>query len=370
MGSVPLLLRFLGRGVSSDQDHRAAMVALTEFAALSLPDRPRLAPWLVAVPLGDARLQLRSAESTHTLNQPLLIEVFLRIQNVLDGRHTASEIVARAGPDVLPTTVVFLLKLLLGKGLLQPGAGETLLDEQEQARWRSQLRFLDHFVQDASNTHLMLTKARVGLVGSARLCREVSSSFNSIGVGVDSLGDPRTWCAESREQLDRPGNFDLVVACEDSASFSLFEAVNRACLRSGTRWLCVSVSGKAARLGPTFIPHQTACHTCLDLRLKTHQPDLEGYAAYRLQVDAPDSVVDDGCVAPFRSLVAAQAALEAMRLLTGFSPAVTVGRFYELSALSPAAASHEVFRVPRCPSCGRRRTIAQAWDRDLAGIAS
>jgi len=87
-------------------------------------------------------------------------------------------------------------------------------------------------------------------------------------------------------------------------------------------------------------------------------------------VDAPDSVVDEGSVAPFYSLIAAQTALEAMRLLTGFSPPVTVGRFYELSALSPAAASHDVFRVPRCPSCGRRRTMAQAWDRDLAGIAS
>jgi len=80
--------------------------------------------------------------------------------------------------------------------------------------------------------------------------------------------------------------------------------------------------------------------------------------------------VDEGSVIPLCSAIAAQAALEAMRLLTGFSPAVTVGRFYEVSALSPAAASHEVFRVPRCPSCGRQRTLAQAWDREVTDIAS
>ena len=356
--------------MSADQEYRAATVALTEYAALDLPDRPRLAPWLVAVPLGDSRLQLRSSESSHTLDQPLLIEVFLKIRDALDGHHTVSELILRAGPSVMPTTVVFLLKMLQGKGLLQHGVGEALLDAQERARWQSQLRFLDHFLEDASNTHAMLTKARIGLVGSAGLCQEVSSSLNSIAVcGISNLGDPRMF-EKLRGQLDRGDNFDLVVACEDSPSFGLYEVVNRVCLKTGTRWLCVSVSGKTARLGPTIIPHQTACHTCLELRLRTHQADLEGYSAYRLHVDAPGSAVDEGCAAPFRSLMAAQTALETMRLLTGFGPPVTVGRFYEFNALTPAAVVHEVFRVPRCPSCSRRPTVGQVWDRDLAGSMS
>ena len=352
-----------------DQSIRAATVELAHFAALILPDRPRLAPWLVAVELGDSRLQLRSGETAHTLAHPLLIQIFRRIQNALDGHHTVDEVVALAGSDVLPTTVAFLLKLLHGNGLLQPGAGETKLEEAERARWQSQLRFLDHFVQDAAGAHAMLTRARVGLVGSASLRRLVSAALGTIGVGgISEIDDPRAWRPESRDRHDRLGQLDLLVACEDSPSLSLFEAVNRACLHSGTRWICVSVSGKAARLGPTIVPHQTACHTCLDLRLRTHQSDLEGYAAYRLHVDAPNGVIDEGSVAPFGQLVAAQAALEVMRLLTGFHPPVTLGRFYEFSALSPAATSHEVFRVPRCPSCGRRQTMAQAWDREPANI--
>jgi bacteriocin biosynthesis cyclodehydratase domain-containing protein len=357
--------------VIHDQSVRAASIELAHYAALGLPDRPRLAPWIVAVDLGDNRLQLRSGESAHTLAQPLLIRIFRRIQNALDGYHTVDEVASLAGSDVLPTTVAFLLKLLQGKGLLQSGAGETPLEEADRARWQSQLRFLGHFVQDAPGAHVMLTKARVGLVGSANLRHAISCSLGSIGVdGVSEMDDPRTWCTDSRDQHDRLGQFDLVVACENSPSLSLFEAVNRVCLSSGTRWLCVSVSGKAARLGPTIVPHQTACHTCLDLRLRAHQPDLEGYAAYRLHVDGPDGVIDEGSVAPLWSAVAAQTALEVMRLLTGYAPPATVGRFYEFSALSPAAASHEVFRVPRCPSCGRRRTVTQAWDREFADITS
>jgi hypothetical protein len=54
-----------------------------------------------------------------------------------------------------------------------------------------------------------------------------------------------------------------------------------------------------------------------------------------------------------------------MRLLTGFTPPTTIGRFYEFNAVSPVATSHDVLRVPRCESCGRRRTLAAAWDRDF-----
>jgi bacteriocin biosynthesis cyclodehydratase domain-containing protein len=352
-----------------DQDIRAATVALAEYAALRLPDRPRLVPWLVAIELGDARLQLRSAESAHTLTNPLLIDTFTTIRSALDGRHTVDEIVALAGDDVLPTTIFFLLKLLHGQGLLQTGLGTGALDEHAQARWRGQLRFLDHFVTDASNAHAMLANSRVGLVGSAGLRDALSSSLRDIGIDrLSELDAQRMREAESR-WIDSLGDLDLVVACESSSSFGLFEAINRACLVSRTRWLCVSVSGTSARLGPTIVPHQSACHTCLEIRLSTHQGDAEAYAAFRRKIDAPGCAVDEGSLAPFHSAIAAQAALEVMRLLTGFSPPVTVGRFYEFTARSPATDSHDVFRLPRCPSCSRRRTLSQAWDREFAEIA-
>jgi hypothetical protein len=67
-------------------------------------------------------------------------------------------------------------------------------------------------------------------------------------------------------------------------------------------------------------------------------------------------------------VIAGQVALEAMRLLIGFAPPVTVGRFIEFSAISPAAISHDVLRVPRCASCGRNRKVAEAWDRSFAAM--
>jgi bacteriocin biosynthesis cyclodehydratase domain-containing protein len=346
------------------QEDRQASLSAARYAGIQLPDRPRLAPWLVAVDLGDARLQLRSAESSHTLTHPLLIQVFRGIEKILDGRHTVAEIASSVGSDVLPTTVVFLLKLLQGKGLLQPGFEEIAPDGSEQARWPRQLIFLSHFVQDPASAQSMLAKARVGLVGSGELRQMISAAIGSIGVGgITQLGEPSAWCTEGS---GKPPSFDLIVACDESPAFSFFDAVNRACLLSGTRWLRVCMSGTSAQLGPTIVPNQTACYTCFDLRLQTHQPELDGYLAYRAQRGALGSRIDEGGTAPLLSVIAGQVALEVMRLLIAFAPPVTIGRFYELNAASPLAISHEVLRVPRCASCGRRRPIAEAWDQSFA----
>jgi bacteriocin biosynthesis cyclodehydratase domain-containing protein len=344
---------------ANNQRGREAALAAVRYAGLPLPVRPRLAPWLVAVELGDARLQLRSAESAHTLTHPLLIDVFRKIETRLDGRHTVAEIASAAGPDVLPTTVIFLLKLLQGKGLLQPGGEESKLDPDEQERWRRQLAFLAHFVPDAASAHSLLAKARVGVAGPSDLRHAIADAIGSIGVGNVAVFD------EPAQECGQLSGFDLLVACEQSAAFSFFDRVNRACLATGTRWMHVCFLGTSAELGPTIVPNQTACYTCFELRRQANQFDLDGYLAHRARIDERGSRVDEGGVAPFLSLIAGQVALEAMRLLIGFAPPVTIGRFYEFTAASPVAVAHDVFRVPRCASCGRR-TVGEAWDQSFA----
>jgi bacteriocin biosynthesis cyclodehydratase domain-containing protein len=213
----------------------------------------------------------------------------------------------------------------------------------------------------------MLAKACVGLVGCpGELRNGIAIALGSIGIGqLTELPHPSTWGMQAQGE---PPNVDLIVACEESPAFAFFEAVNRACLASGIRWLHVSISGTLAQLGPTVVPHQTACYTCLELRQRTHQPELEGYLAHRDQTSKLDGPRDEGSLAPLWSMLSGQVAVEVMRLLIGFTPPVTIGRFYEFSAVSPSAISHEVLRVPRCLHCGRRRTLAEAWDQDFMPI--
>ena len=324
---------------------RDAIASAAGYAGLPLPARPRLAPWLAAVDLGDGRVQLRSDETAHTLAHPLLARVFCTISPLLDGRHTVDEIVA-AAEDVLPTTVIFVLKLLQGRGLLQPGDGEC-----DAAGDEALARFVAQFGDGARGVLPRLATATIALEGSADLRTRIAASLATIGV------------SRIVETADREARrADLLVACAGSSAPAFFEDVNARSLASGTRWMRVALAGTSAHLGPTVIPHETACYACFERRRMTHEPDLDAFAAYRARRAPASPDASDGSLAPLAATLAAQSAMEVMRLLTAFAPAVTIGRYWEWNAASPSATAHEVLRVPRCPGCSRRRSFPHAWD--------
>lgn len=352
-------------GYPQDQPQRAAALSATRYAELALPDQPRFAPWIVTVDLGDGRLQFRSSESAHTLNHPLLVRAFHNVEKLLDGQHTVKDIVSSTGTDFQPTTVIFLLKLLHGKGLLQHGEGPVMPGESGEETWERQVRFLSHYVPNAALAQRGLAKSRIGVVGSCGLRQAMVTAFRSIGINrIIEMDEPSTLRAET----DRGrAAIDLVVACEVAPGFDLFNAVNDVCLATKSKWLRVAVSGTSAQLGPTVVPYETACYTCLELRRQAHEPELDGYLAYRAQANIDDAR-DEG-TAPLVSVVSGQVALEITRMLTGNAPPATFGRYYEFSAGSPAATPHEVLRVPRCPSCSTAPSYPEAWDQTILTTA-
>ena len=326
-----------------------AILQAVQYATVQLPKKPRLAPWAVTVDLGDNRIQFRGAEFAYTLRHGVLVEIFRAIAPLLDGRHAVDEIAALAGSAAPPTTVIFLLRALRANGLLQEGEVPEGLTREELDDWEPALRFLAHFDGDGHRALIALRRARVLVLGTERLRGEVASALTALGVG-------------SVEEAEAAAEADLVVACNASSAFGFFDAVNADCLALGARWLHVAVHGTSARLGPTIVPHQTACYTCYDRRTRSLAVDADAFDAFRHQASTMATPPDEGAVAPFVTLIAAQAALEVARLLTGFAPPVTIGRFYALTPRSPLTSAHDVPRLPRCPTCKTRGRHGEVWD--------
>jgi bacteriocin biosynthesis cyclodehydratase domain-containing protein len=343
-----------------------AVTMAVQYARTPLPKRPRLAPWVTWIDLGDDRLQFRSAEHFYlTLRHPFFIEVFHRIAPLLDGGHAVAEIGAAGGEAIQSTTVVFLLQMLAANGLLQDAEADDAMPAADRAKWERQLRFLGRLTSNPIAAHRQLSRARVGVLMADDLGRAIASELEAMAVGeIVEIGPGHVTLPDRTRGLGDAAGFgglDLVVAGQEAPGFELFDALNAACLESGARWMHVSAVGSTVRVGPTFIPHQTACYTCFDLRRRAHEQDLNGFIAYRERVAKPGEG-DEGMLAPLRSVVAGQAALEAMRLLTGFAPPATLGRFYEFDTRTPMPVGHEVLRVPRCPSCAAVGPVREAWE--------
>jgi bacteriocin biosynthesis cyclodehydratase domain-containing protein len=308
-----------------------AVATVARYAGVEVPRHPRLVPWVVVADIGDGRLELRGSDVTLRLGHPLLAEVFRGVAPLLDGCHTLAELTEPVADDLEATSVALVLKMLRANGLLQEGQASAGVPGSVLGTWQRQIDFLAHFHRAAAAAQAALLRARVEIVGDGELADALSAALRSIGIDPDAeaVGDDR----------------DLVLACGTGPSVGLFEAVNQRCLTTGTRWLIAEVTGTLAVLGPTIIPHQTACYSCLQGRLRSHRADTR-----RMEL-ASGEIGDDGALAPLRTVLAANAALEVLRLLTGFASPATIGRYLRFSAARPTIDSHTVLRLPRCPDC-------------------
>jgi bacteriocin biosynthesis cyclodehydratase domain-containing protein len=330
----------------------ALIRGVAKIAATPLPRQPRLASWLTWVDLGDGRLQLRAADFAFTVREPLMVDAVKHLRPLLDGTRTVDEIAGSGGAALLPGTLMFALKVLRQRGVLQEGALPPALDAEQRRRFEPALRFLSHHVVDAESVLARLQAARVGIVGDAGLGAALRAGL--AGVGVGHVAERRLDGAPDGEPDD------LLIAAAATPAHAFFEQVNAACLASGARWMRVALEGRLATLGPTIVPEQTACYTCLTLRQAAYDdpPELE---AYRLAVGTAGEP-DEGRLDPLTATLVAQAVIEAARLLSGFAPAVTFARQHVFEAATPRVTAHEVLRVPRCPSCGRKQSPRDPWD--------
>jgi len=341
-----------------------------DYVNVPLPEKPRLAPWVSLVDLGDNRMQLRGAEFSLTLQHPLFIETFQSIHTLLDGQRTVEEIVSARDPKYLPTTITFLLKMLRANGILQEGAvsPSPLLTPENLIENESQIQFFSHFVLDPVGTLALLRKARVGLIGSDSIKNRIQQGllgmgFNSL-IEVESLSEKTAYDPSQlpKEFIDPLREVDFLIACQDTTDYQFFEAVNAVCLETQTRWMHASISGTKGIMGPTIIPHQSACYVCYDKRAASNATELESYLAYQKQTISTNNSKNEGFLNALWSTLAEQVTLELARIISGFAPPKTIGRLYEFEATTPLVEEHDVLRLPRCPACNLKEPKREAWD--------
>ena len=344
--------------------------ASVDYLTVPLPRKPRLAPWVTLVDLGDNRMQLRGAEFSFTLKHPLFIETLQSVHTLLDGQRTVEEIVSARDPKYLPTTITFLLKMLRANGILQEGvvSPPPPLTPDSLKENESQIQFFSHFVLDPVGTLALLHQARVALIGSDSITSRIQQGLLGMGFGslvqIKGLSEKTAYDSTQlhKEVIGQLEEMDFLIACQDTTDYRFFETLNAVCLETQTRWMHVAISGTKGVMGPTIIPHQSACYVCYDKRMASNSPELESYLAYQKQNNSGRLSKSEGFLNPLWSTFAEQVTLEVARIISGFAPPKTIGRLYEFEATTPLVEEHDVLRLPRCPACNLKEPKREAWD--------
>jgi len=331
-----------------------------QYAQTPLPLKPKLAPWVSVIDIGDNRLHLRGADLVVPLLHPLFVETFYKIKPLLDGDHSVEQITAIGGNKILPTTIEFLLKMLRANGILQEG-GKNSEIEESNPEVEDLRQFFSHYTQNPDGMISALTQTRLGVIGKGQLKDAI--------INTASQNQIKTIMEFSVDEVDTSGletkfkDVDFIIACSENAGYAFFESINTLCLKTGTRWMRVAMEGTSAFLGPTIIPNQTACFHCYTKRVLSNSNDPEGFEAYQNHFQKNNIPDNEGILPVFWDLVNAEVVLEIVRIITGFAPPSTIGRTIQTST-SFARNEHDIFRLPRCPVCRTRSNHQEIWNLD------
>jgi adenylyltransferase/sulfurtransferase len=146
---------------------------------------------------------------------------------------------------------------------------------------------------------------------------------------------------------------DFVVNCLDAGQSSLIYKLNRACLKTGTRWTSCALSGIEVVLGPTIHPFETPCYLCYKMRSVACAANPEDEFAFESFLDRrkqDDSGRRESLV--FGANIAANlVGLEAIKELSGVLTGNALGKLIVFDLFELTSTKHVVLRKPWCPAC-------------------
>lgn len=380
--------------------------------------RVRLRKSFTIIPVGKHEVRLHSLTFSLALSDKdgLVAQILPLLE---DSAKSVAEL-ADALPDFGQEAVGHAVERMLEVGALKEEGAEPTTHTVETDRFRPQINFFSHFIApaDAPNPdgvrsaprhgiefQALLAGAEVLVLGAGVLGSAVIRSLALAGVGSLVVADDE---AVAATDVHRGGWFSLglvgrrrsnaasamaadhgmptvvravsepsssadlaslvaaaslVVLVRDYVRPAECQAVNRAALAAGTPWTSGRFAGFEFHLGPTVLPHETACYRCAELRVHSNLPDLAEHRIVTEFQDRGGRMRDETLMCtPGAELVA----LEAIKALTLFTSPAAWSAIVVLDLLRMDVRQHPVLKIPRCPDCGRParpRPTVHAWQQ-------
>jgi bacteriocin biosynthesis cyclodehydratase domain-containing protein len=315
-----------------------------------IPDLPHLSPWY-RIAKTDDEVVLEYGQRIICLAGragAVLVPVLLPL---LDGTRTLDEIVEVLGEPARPAVEAVLGRLAEYDVLLDgpPAPGDVAASLAATAELLVSLHPGQITLREAAAS---LAAASVAVVGCGPPAVEVSRLLRQSGVQV-----------EHSETIST--GVDLVVCAPAPAQLPELGTWNRQALTSGQAWLQVlPFDGRYASVGPFYLPDETCCFECFQLRRAASLDAADELAA----LEATPAAYP---VAPaLQALVAGLAATIVLQWLVLQEHEIP-SAFYavELGPV-PVVGLHHVHRVPRCPACSDAADVAAPlpWHKEHAAV--
>jgi bacteriocin biosynthesis cyclodehydratase domain-containing protein len=284
-------------------------------------------------------------------------------------------------------------------GLLErPGDRDAaLLGAEALERFDRQLAYFAHVRPgEASAMQARLASAHVAVIGVGGLGTWAASALACAGVGTLTLvdddrvalsnlnrqvlyrradvGRPKVEVAAAALTAFNPGcavhtharrigspadvvavaaSADLIVDTADWPPYDIGRWINRAALELGVPWIAAAQFPPYVRIGPLYVPGETACLECQERAGRRAYPLYDELADFRRGRESYAATLG-----PASGMVGAAIGMEALHALARVSTPATAGAAIVLDLRTLETRREPVARDPECPECAGRQAAS------------
>jgi bacteriocin biosynthesis cyclodehydratase domain-containing protein len=299
-----------------------------------VPKSKSIKPWY-RIAQGGNRVVFQYADSAVVLEGRAATVLLPKLLPLLDGHHTLHDVEGIAGENGRPA-VRAAIEALDRSDLLVDGPVPTT--DTNLARTASFESAVGAYGATLADVSERIATAHVFVYGTSGVAAEVVRLLQSSGiVRAEPLSafDATTAAA------------DLLIAAPAPSELASLSPLNLWALKMKQPWLQVlPYDGLFAAIGPLFVPWESSCHACYQLRRSANVDYPEEFLAL------DQGKAQFGQSAALDVTLAGLTVLNALRWIAAHD-AVFAGTMlaFNPSSLDRALTTHHVLRVPRCPAC-------------------
>lgn len=337
--------------------------------------RPKLKQSSVFLQTDDG-VFFQSSETAFRLKGKSIARWLSALSPYMTGQYTLDELCDRLEP-AYRDAVVRLVDVLLARGVIKNAVPEApeLLTPAVRQHFRTQIEFLDHYLDRPREHFKAFRESRVLLIGEGESLTALALCLARNGMQQLLLApsdDPaihlhqlepelaalrRSGCEAQLSLVEQSSpadlaHYDMIAYCADNGSLKDVLALNQRCADAGIPFLPAIVFAGQAVLGPLFNAPRGPCWLCAQLRMSANAG--EAYRAALWQALALGSDVSSQETTFFATnarRIGHGLGFEIFKLLTGALPpetgnSVIIQNLETLESVRGKLAPH-----PLCPVC-------------------
>jgi bacteriocin biosynthesis cyclodehydratase domain-containing protein len=312
-----------------------------------------------------------------------------RLLGALDGETSVEDLAARFGAQVVSEVVA----QMRGQDLVEDADDDEAVPAEERERFDRQLRYFSDVSKGAptpSEAQARLRQASVAVLGVGGLGGRTAWELACCGVGelrlIDGdlvetsnldrqiqyteadLGQSKVEVMAARlrafnsaiqveatfgrieseaELVDYIVGADLVVDAADWPAHEFEFWCNAACFAAGIPYIAMSQLPPLVRVGPLYVPGETGCYACQDIRYRREYPLYDVAVEQRRAKSSPAPSLGPPC-----GVIGGLVAMDVLHQITGLVEPATLGVGYGLDLRTMEIEREQILPESNCPVCG------------------